>query len=444
MATNPLLAHALGSQLGLSAGQKYDSPAGSISFAPSVASAGPGDTAAAANQEQTPVFSNSMKAQQLQDRLVQQQQQHLMQIQQAQHMEVEQQHDDMLAPHEQQLQQQQQQQMEHVLDEQHLHHGDVSTAAAAAAAVGAQTPLSELTMAAAAAAAAGGSAAPTPTFWQQALQLPGSCDIDQLAGFNLFSGSQGGGGTGLHDLTPSSLLIASLLAAGNTPTEMFLTSPLPPIGSALRAAGAATGGASGLRAPGLRGGDVTPVLLNIGGGGLQHGLSIGSGSTGVRRGTRGNALQRSAAGRARSGVGVSALCTGWGSGAMAAPAPVQPAAAHGTPAAAATPAANPAACDVAPGTAATAVAAAAAGGDAANRQEDAPASGAKADTDKAAARAAAAIAAGDAGVGLLHADAGVCDAGMTSLLAAANFISTPGFETDEVGSDMLVPASKRT
>jgi hypothetical protein len=387
-----------------------------------------------------------MKAQQLQDRLVQQQQQHLMQIQQAQHMEVEQQHDDMLAPHEQQLQQQQQQQqMEHVLDEQHLHHGDVSTAAAAAAAVGAQTPLSELTMAAAAAAAAGGSAAPTPTFWQQALQLPGSCDIDQLAGFNLFSGSQGGGGTGLHDLTPSSLLIASLLAAGNTPTEMFLTSPLPPIGSALRAAGAATGGASGLRAPGLRGGDVTPVLLNIGGGGLQHGLSIGSGSTGVRRGTRGNALQRSAAGRARSGVGVSALCTGWGSGAMAAPAPVQPAAAHGTPAAAAaTPAANPAACDVAPGTAATAVAAAAAGGDAANRQEDAPASGAKADTDKAAARAAAAIAAGDGGVGLLHADAGVCDAGMTSLLAAANFISTPGFETDEVGSDTLVPASKRT
>ncbi|WIA19501.1 hypothetical protein OEZ85_004112 [Tetradesmus obliquus] len=426
LAANPLLAHALGSHLGPSAGQKYDSPAGSISFAPSVASAGPGDTAAAANQEQTPVFSNSSKAQQLQDRLAQQQQQHLMQLQQAQHMDVDQQQQQpMLAPH-----QQQQQQLDDVLDAQHLQHGEPPAAAAAAA--GAQTPLSELTMAAAAAAAAGGSAAPTPTFWQQALQLPGSCDIDALAGFNLFSGSQGGGGTGLHDMTPSSLLIASLLAAGNTPTDMFLTSPLPPIGSALRAAGAATGGASGLRAPGLlRGGDVTPVLLNIGGGALQHGLSIGSGSTGVRRGTRGNTLQRSAAGRVRAGVGVSALCTGWGSGAMAAPAaPAQlPAAAASGASAAATPTAIPA------GLNAGLAAAAAANGDAACGQEDAPASGAKADTDKAAARAAAAVASGgEAGSALPHhADGSGCDAGVSSLLAAANFISTPGFDADEVG-----------
>jgi hypothetical protein len=368
-----------------------------------------------------------MKAQQLQDRLAQQQQQLMqMQMQQAQNVDVDQQQQKqpMLAPQEQQ----QQQQLEDVLNAQHLHHGDVPAAAAAA---GAQTPLSELTMAAAAAAAAGGSAAPTPTFWQQALQLPGSCDIDQLAGFNLFSGSQGGGGTGLQDMTPSSLLIASLLAAGNTPTDMFLTSPLPPIGSALRAAGAATGGASGLCAPGLRGGNVTPVLLNIGGGGgLQHGLSIGSGSTGVRRGTRGSTLQRSAAARARSGVGVSALCTGWGSGAMAAPAPTQPNAGSGA-SAAATPTAKPAG---AGGSGTPVAAAAAASGDASGGQEDAPASGAKADTDKAAARVAAAVAAGDSGAGLLqHADGGVCDAGMSSLLAAANFISTPGFETDEVG-----------
>lgn len=315
-----------------------------------------------------------------------------------------------------------------------------AAALAAAAAGPVHTPLSAALEALGAAVSA-----PTPAAQQQ-LQAAAAANLrgDAAAAgvTNLFGGVPGGA-TNLQDMTPSSLFIASLLAANRTPTDMFLTSPLPPIGSALRQAGlgsagplsamhpstaqAAGAGAGGAPARGaahgdcaagvvgagmaLRGGQVTPLSL--------HGLH-GAPAGGHRQATPGSADLGAAAARGAmtqrhgrgGGLGVGALCTGILRGSAAEAASSAEAAAWAReqqqqqqlePAAAGSglDAAAGVLGDEAPG----------------EQQEDATASGVKPDTDKAAARAAAAAAGGATSPGTA--------AGVGSLLTAASYISTP-------------------
>lgn len=491
-----------------------DSPAGSVSLAPSIASAAPGNAATAEQQEQTPVNSNAQK------------------------------HPCGMYAHDLQQQQlledaEQQQQQQDVylfdgdsggaeLDDRGLAgeggaagrvvvpdhaaagEGEVvllptgtgplpasnttplpsSAAALAAAAVatslpgGAHTPLSTLQALSAAAASV-----PSPAQQQLLHQHhAAAAGAGSRGGGGGSGGAEGGdaaagvthlfgtvpGGANLQDMTPSSLFIASLLASNRTPTDLFITSPLPQIGSALRQAGlasvgptagnphpssaqAAGGGARGAALGdgaacgvgiALRGGQVTPLSLH----GLHHGVAgqvlpqtPGSevlGAAGVGALAHGMTPKRGRGGRG-GGLGVGALCTGILRGAAAEASATEQASAWGaggaqqqrqqqlgvTAAAAAAGGGGVGST----GLEASAAAAAALGASAAEQQqEDAAASGMKPDTDKAAARAAAAAA--DTAAGAAAAAAAALAAGLTSpgaaagvgsLLAAASYISTP-------------------
>lgn len=373
-----------------------DSPAGSISLAPSNASVGhiEQDPAAAAaaivDEGQTPVFRNRLK-----DGLRQQQEQ------QAQgHLDQEVQG---------QLQ-------AHPLGASEAAAAAVAgvspvisfRAAGAAAAAGAHTPLTECEVAAEmAAAAARMVSAATPATWQSQggqgslSERPGS-EMDPVAAIlGSFNGQPWSG------MTPAGMdfsfgNVRSVLAGLTSPFDpaSFLSSPLPHMTSVLREA--ASGSTTGLRALGLKLHEITPVLLNL----QNHARAASTGgSSGARR--------RGAAAKGTNGV--KALCAGWGEAKASGAAAAVEAAADGGHAAAA--------------------------GDAAAAgplgQVDAPASGMKLDTDKAAARAAAA--AGDGGhEGLMHA-AGDSDAGINSLIAAVNFITTPGYG-DEVSIVLCLQA----
>jgi len=254
-------------------------------------------------------------------------------------------------------------------------------------------------------------------------------------------GSTAGGIASLQDMTPSSLFIASLLAANKTPTDMFLTSPLPPIGSALRQAGigstgplsavhptAAGAGSGAIRSTAhgdavgcgvgisMRGGQVTPLSLHELHGTCGSKRTPGSDLGGLGAvAARGSMAKRPGRGGRGGGLGVGALCTGILRGAAAEVSPEAPwmpdqahQSTHGTDMA----------LDLPP--------AAALGS---KQQEDAAASGMKPDTDKAAARAAAAAAAADsaagAGSALVSPTGAGLGVGVGSLLAAASYISTP-------------------
>lgn len=363
--------------------QRVDSPAGSVSLATPGAGLGQPDqqhdadaetpaTGTAVN-EHTPVFTNSHKS----------------------------------STDKQQQQQQQQGSLQ--LAEQVGPHQDQNAAATATAtaaagvspvadfsmpppsSVGAHTPLTECEIAAQmAAAAARIVSAPTPGLWQtqaatSVLNEEQSTEPDPVAA--ILGSFNGHGWPSLAGMTPAGLELASgsvrsVLAGLTSPFDpaSFLSSPLPHMTSVLR--DAASGGASGLRALGLRFNDMTPVLLNLQ---RQGGESSTGTSTGAQR--RGTASKGTS--------GVKALCAGWAQGGAAAAA------------------------------AGSAAAAAAEMGAA----DDAPASGRKLDTDKAAARAAAAaVESTHDGAGL---GSGGYDAGMSSLIAAANLVSTPEYN-DEV------------
>lgn len=481
-----------------------DSPAGSVSLAPSIASAVAGATAgtaaaaaAAEPQEQTPIYSNAQKQPCGMYDAQQQQQQ---QFEHDHHMGEEEVmaaggvdreggadvDDAVLLP-------------------QNGHPGSNTTpvpasaaalvaAGAAALAVAASVPALVHTPLSAALEALGAAvAAPTPAhqqLQQQAQQLRADTaaaggragcaaaaeGVEAAAGVQHLFGAAAGGGTNLQDMTPSSLFIASLLAANRTPTDMFLTSPLPPIGSALRQAGlgsagplsalhpsalvaGSSGGAARLAhadAAGvgvgiaLRGGQVTPLSL--------HGLHGAAGNSRQTPGSdlaaagRGGMPKRNSRGGRGGGLGVGALCTGIlrGSAAEASPEPgwargqqqqqqqLDPAPVAGSS-----------------GVGAAGAAAEAIGGSSGEQPEDAAASGMKPDTDKAAARAAAAAADTAAAGAAAAVAAGLTSpgtaAGVGSLLAAANYISTPRDATSTArgrplsGEDAAAdcPAAKR-